>query len=150
MPTPRVADFWKAIDLYLSLAYPGPPPAAVRAKLEGLRQAPQDQLFDNPAFERPAQSPQRLALRLGNRFYPHMKLAIEPCPDGQGVLFRADTHDKHCCPPPTSREYPAFCQLMDQNQKLAQQIEAAWEREHLTTFKSYLREDLKRRQQQNQ
>jgi hypothetical protein len=75
-----------------------------------------------------------------------MKLAIDPRPDGKGFLFRADTHDRHACPPPESKEYPLFCALMEKNQRLSQQIESAWADAGLTTFKTYLRDDLARRQ----
>jgi hypothetical protein len=75
-----------------------------------------------------------------------MKLAIERRPDRHGYLFRADTHDSHCCPATTSREYGAFRELMELNQSVAQAIETAWERDDLPTFKTFLKEDLARRQ----
>ena len=40
---------------------------------------------------------------------------------------------------------PAFTQLMENNQKVAQAIEQGWADQHLPTFKTYLREDLARR-----
>ena len=46
----------------------------------------------------------------------------------------------------TSREFTAFRQLMELNQTVAQAIEAAWERDELPTFKTFLKEDLVRRQ----
>src|SRR5918998_386203 len=62
-----------------------------------------------------------------------------PPPDRHGYLFRADTHDSHCCPLPTSREYQPFRQLMEMNQGVAQAIESAWERQNLPTFKTFLK-----------
>jgi hypothetical protein len=76
-----------------------------------------------------------------------MKLSIDRRPDQIGFLFRADTHDRHICPSPASKEHGKFRQLMEKNQKLAQTIEAAWEEGGLPTFKSYLKQDLQRRQQ---
>jgi hypothetical protein len=38
-----------------------------------------------------------------------------------------------------------FAQLLNQNLYIAQQIEAAWEKAGVPTFKAYLREDLARR-----
>jgi hypothetical protein len=144
LPTPQV---WKAIDIFLAQAYGGGPlPSAVRTRLDTLRSLAPDDLFASSVFEKDAQSPpNKLSLRLGNRFYPHMKLTIERTPDRQGFLFRADSHDRHCCPPPGSREYGAFCQLMENNQKVAQTIEAEWANQGLPTFKTYLRDDLARR-----
>jgi hypothetical protein len=144
-PEPPVV--WKAIDAFLKVAYGGPPPSAVRSRLETLRALDPDSFYDSPVFERRGEgAAARLFLRLGNRFYPHMKLAIERRPDRHGYLFRADTHDSHCCPSPASREYAAFRQLMEANQGVAQAIEAAWETEHLPTFKTFLKEDLALRQ----
>ena len=144
-PEPEVV--WKAIDAFLKVAYGGPPPSAVRSRLETLRALDADAFYDSPVFERRGEgNTARIFLRLGNRFYPHMKLAIERRPDRHGFLFRADTHDSHCCPAVTSREYAAFRQLMEANQGVAQAVEAEWEREELPTFKTFLKEDLARRQ----
>ncbi|MGE5608038.1 MAG: hypothetical protein ACM359_02185 [Bacillota bacterium] len=143
---PPPAEFWKAIDLYLKAAYTGEPPSAIRARLETLRSLPESDFYSSGGFERESTpNPNRLSFRLGNRIYPHMKLVIERTPDGKRYLFRADTHDRHACPQPGSREYAPFCKLMEMNQEIAQAIEAAWEREQLPTFKSYLKQDLARR-----
>ena len=166
-PSPRVV--WKAIGVYLAVAYDGAPadppgvpagtPSAVRARLETLRSTPDPAFYDCPVLERgPAAAgavpaagreaedgPSRYALRLGNRAYPHMKLVIERSPDGRGYLLRADTHDTHITPKPGSREYAAFQELAAANRTAADGIEAAWEAQGLPTFKKYLRDDLERR-----
>ena len=141
-------EVWKAIDIYLTLAYTAAPPSAVRAKLETLRSLSQEDFYKSPVFERDQAGNQKLSLRLGNKLYPHMKLTIERSPDKMGYLFRADTHDRHACPQPGSRDYAAFTQLMENNQKIAQAIEQAWADQRLPTFKTYLREDLARRAKQ--
>jgi hypothetical protein len=139
-------ETWRAIEIYLSHAYPGPPPAAVYVKVERLKLLPPESLYSDSAFERDSASPpNKLSLRLGNRYYPHMKLTIERAPDKLSFLFKADTHDSHCCPSPDSREHAAFRQLMDANQKIAQAIETAWAEQRLPTFKTFLRDDLARR-----
>jgi hypothetical protein len=74
-----------------------------------------------------------------------MKLTIDRRPDQRGYLFRADTHDRHICPKPDSKEYAMFRELLDKNQKLAQEIEQAWADAGIPTFKTYLKEDLARR-----
>ncbi|HWE04290.1 MAG TPA: hypothetical protein VG326_17930 [Tepidisphaeraceae bacterium] len=143
---PIVSETWKAIDLYLSLAYGGEPPLAVRARLDAMRASSEDEFYRIAAFERmPAEHPAKYSLRLGNRYYPHMKLVIECAPDGTHVLFRADTHDRHVQPKPNSPEAAAFSELSRNNQELAQQIESAWDEQGLPTFKRYLRDDLARR-----
>ena len=145
LPTP--ASFWNAVEIYLAAAYDGACPAPVRTRIDSLRAQPERDLFQAPAFEAtPKDQPVRLCLRLGNRWYPHMKLAIDQAPDGRTSLFRADTHDRHIQVGPESPEYSAFCQLMEKNQSLASQIEFDWEAGGLPTFKSFLRQDLARRQ----
>jgi hypothetical protein len=143
-PSPELV--WRAIDSYLSIAYTTEPSATVRTRLDSLRAANDDSFFENSIFENDKQDPpQRYCLRLGNRFYPHMKLVIERTPDGAGYMFRADTHDKHVRPAPGSKEYSVFCELMENNQKLAEQIDARWEQQGIPTFKQYLKKDLARR-----
>ncbi len=143
---PSPSAVWQAIDIYLSNAYSGPPPSAVRSRLATLRSAPPAEFFDAAVFERDsAPSPARYALRLGNRSYPHMKLIVDRAPDGRGYLFRADTHDGHIQPPPGSRESRAFGELMQANRSIAEAIESAWEQKRVPTFKQFLRDDLARR-----
>lgn len=170
-PSPRIV--WRAIDIFLEVAYtpipsatakkkaepsgPEPVPSAVRARLETLKSTPTDSFYDSPVFERqeaPRASgdpsprdplPIRYALRLGNLSYPHMKLIIDRSPDGKGYLLRADTHDAHIQPRPGSREQSAFAELMAMNRAVADAIEAKWSEATLPTFKQFLRDDLERR-----
>jgi hypothetical protein len=144
MRWPEPAVVWRAIEAYIRIAFKSEPPSAVRSRLETLRALGDASFYDSAVFENKGDGA-RVLLRLGNRFYPHMKLAIERRPDGHGYLFRADTHDAHCCPVTTSREYQAFRQLMELNQTVAQAVELEWEKEGLPTFKTYLKEDLARR-----
>lgn len=149
MRWPDPSLVWRAIDAYIKVAYGGPPPSAVRSRLDTLRALADDadSFYDSPVFEKKGDTGESsIMLRLGNKFYPHMKLAIERRPDRHGCLFRADTHDAHCCPVTTSREYQAFRQLMELNQTVAQAIESEWEKEGVPTFKTFLKEDLARRQ----
>ena len=144
LPSPEL--LWRAIEIYLREAYDGPPKRDVQARLDGLRGEPPGALFQSRLLERDAAvPPDRYRLRLGNRFYPHMKLLVEPSPDGQAYLFKCDTHDRHCCPAATSPEYGSFLQLMQGNEEIARRVEAAWEAADVITFKRYLREDLARR-----
>jgi hypothetical protein len=141
-----IADVRRAIDIYVSHAFPSAVPAAARAKIDALADVAEEELLSAAVFERDKfPSTSKFSLRLGNCFYPHMKLTIERSPDGSGYLFRADTHDRHCAPAPASREYAAFMQLMEQNQAIAMAIETAWAEAGLQTFKTYLRDDLARR-----
>jgi hypothetical protein len=143
VPYPQADQIRRAIDLYLSAAYPVSRPAKLAAPLQTIADSTGHPL-ESQAFVH-TDSPPRFSLRLGNSFYPHMKLVVEPAPDQSTWLYRVDTHDRHVCPKETSPEYAAFCELMSKNQKLAETIEAAWEHAEVPTFKHFLREDLKRR-----
>src|SRR6266550_5982502 len=126
LPNPK--QVWQAIEAYLHCAYEGVnPPSAVHKRLESLRAAGENgAFFASGVFERDSSpAPKKYSLRLGNRFYPHMKLSIDERPDQEGFFFRADTHDRQICPSPASREFGVFRELMEKNQQLAQSIEAA-------------------------
>src|SRR5213595_980428 len=115
---PQAQQVWNAIDIFLRCAYENSAlPTPVQNRLDLLRAAGENgQFLQSPVFERDSQPiPKKFSLRLGNRFYPHMKLIIEQRPDSRGYLFRADTHDRHACPAPASREHGVFCELMERN-----------------------------------
>jgi hypothetical protein len=143
---PDSSQVWRAIDTYVQIAYDQGPPTAVRSMVATLRSWAGD-MFAAPVFATvgDTNAPRR-TLRLGNRVYPHMKLALEPSPDGARYLFKADTHDRHICPAQSSPDYEPFKKLMQENQQLAERIEAAWAGQGLPTFKTYLQEDLAKRQ----
>jgi hypothetical protein len=147
-PRPQPAAVWRAIELYLPVAYAGVSPSAtVLRRLEALpRDCALGDFYACPLFEiAGAPAPQRYSLRLGNAIYPHMKLLIGPTPRGDGYLFRADTHDRHVQVSPDSPEYSTLCDMLAKNHDIGTAIEAAWESAGLPTFKQYLREDLARR-----
>jgi hypothetical protein len=123
------------VEAYLAVAYDGPCPAVVEERLSKVRQANAAELYECGAFERP--DDHRYALRLGNRFYPHMKLVVEASPSG-GALFRADTHDRHFLDlvGPGQTELEA---LMARNQTIAQAVEDAWAACQLPTTREYWR-----------
>jgi hypothetical protein len=145
VPDPAVTR--RAIDVYLKAAYSDDLPIRVRSQLKVL-EAWKGQFMKCGVFaEDPLSARKRYYIRLGNRFYPHMKLAIEQAPSGDGFVFRVDTHDRHCIPGSSDPEYGEFIRVVEKNQKLAEEIEAAMEADGIPTFKSFLRDDLKRRQE---
>jgi len=143
---PEPTQVWQAIDTYMGIAYEDPATPAVRSLLATLRS------WAGPFYAAPVfvntgdEAAPRVSLRLGNRHYPHMKLVLEASPDRSQYLFKADTHDRHVCPPQDSPEFADFRKLMDENQRLSERIENDWAEQGLPTFKSLLREDLARRQ----
>ena len=145
---PDPALVWKAIDVYMADAYDHvPPPPTVRSLIALLR-AWVGPLLNAPPFVKGGDAKRpRYSLRLGNHAYPHMKLVLEPGPNNGRYLFKADTHDRHVCPPAESPEFADFRKLMDENQRLSERIEGDWSAQGLPTFKALLREDIARRQQ---
>jgi hypothetical protein len=125
------------VDAYLGLAYEGPPPAAVAERVGLLRGAVDGAFYDCSAFER---ADDRYALRLGNRYYPHMKLVVMGAPGGRAV-FRADTHDRHLLDVPGASS-PRFAELLARNDALARAIEDAWSALGLLTARAHLRDQV--------
>jgi hypothetical protein len=117
---PQPGELWRAIDTYLEVAYDGAPPRTVAERLSTLRAAG-TALYDCDAIERLKGG---YAIRLGNRFYPHMKLVVEASPGGR-PLFRVDTHDRHFLDL-VATPSPELDQLMARNQAITQAIEDAW------------------------
>src|SRR5262245_58216466 len=146
---PDQALVLKAIDIYLAKAYTKEPPLTVRSLLNLLKSWAGD-FYAAPAFAKTgAPNAPRCTLRLGNDFYPHMKLALEPAPDDAAYLFKADSHDKHLCPASSHPDYAAFMELREKNQKVVEAVESACAAAGIPTFKTYLQADLDRRAAQN-
>ena len=147
--TPDPSQTMRAIEIYLNHAYGGAGadlPPRVKSQLDVLK-GWKGRFYRSPVFAADnVDAPKRYTMRLGNRDYPHMKLSLDLSPDGRRFLFRVDTHDAHACPPADAPEHAAFRAMMDRNQRLSTDIEAAWAAEGLPTFKTYLRDDLARRQ----
>jgi hypothetical protein len=147
----RIDVLRQAIAVYLATAYPsGPPPEAVRRRLEWPADADASTLLTRAPFERAGRAGEAggsavFALRLGNTRYPHMKLQIQPWPNAAGFLLSVNTHDQVLAIDPNSADAPAFRALQAENQRLKEAIEQAWDQAGLPTFLRYLRDYLESR-----
>lgn len=124
---PTSVDFLRAVDIYIQHAYGGPPPSAVRLRVETLSAMPAGEFYQTASLERDnARAPTKYFLRLGNKTYPHMKLALLKRP-GVPWAFAVEEHDQLLTTPsPGSRDYRFFAQMIAHNRELATAIEAAW------------------------
>lgn len=140
----RIDALRRAIELYLSLAYPaGPPPEAVRKRLEWDAEGDPDIWLMHAPFERVGKSPAGgpiVALRLGNARYPHMKLQIQPWDGEHGFLLSVNSHDQVLSLDPKSPDAPTFRALQAENLRIKEAIESAWDEAGLPTFNRYLRD----------
>ncbi len=125
----------RAVALYTDVAYDGAaPPASAAPDLSSLID-PADVL----ALFTPEQPPNpggeqhpHYVLRLGNRHYPHMKIALmEFCEPGEW-FFSVDTHD--LAPVDEgSAEWDQWLQVRRRNLAIKRQVERAWRTNGLPT-----------------
>ena len=141
----KVGDLRKAVELYLSVAYPaGDFPSAVKRRLDWPVGVDAETLLNAPPFERAGRSRDGgsaiYALRLGNARYPHMKLQIQPWPCPAGFLLSVNTHDQVLAIDPTSIDAESFRALQAENARVKESIETCWDQAGLPTFLRYLRD----------
>jgi hypothetical protein len=137
---PNISEVRAAIDLYLHHAFGDAElPHAVAAVVQQLRDVDDPTFLALPAWERDGAQPScRYCLRLGNRFYPHMKLVLERRPDGLGYVLRVDGHDQHVLATPVGAACEAFHEVVRHDAEIARAIEAAWEQHGLTTLRGFI------------
>jgi hypothetical protein len=140
----------KATEIYLGLAYASRTvPDAVRRRLIWREDCTPDELLEGPPFERAGKAPGHHApihaLRLGNHRYPHMKLQIQSWPNEAGFMLSVNTHDQVAGLDRNMADSQAFRELQEENQRLKEAIERAWDDAGLPTFLRYLRDYISRR-----
>lgn len=139
----------QAADIYLAHAYAGRSiPESVSRRLVWPGDRAAEDLLASAPFERAGTAPGRsaaiYALRLGNGRYPHMKLQIQPWPNGAGFMLSVNTHDQ-VSGIELGGEAEAFRALQTENQRLKELIEQAWDDAGLPTFLRYLRDYISSR-----
>lgn len=141
-------DLERAIAIYLELSYPDVPvPEAVRRRLSWQETPGPVPLHEPMKFESSRSGPDNApiyAIRLGNAFYPHMKLQVQPWPSPAGFLLSVNTHDQVAPPDPDSPEAEGFRTLQTANQLYKQRIETVWEEAGLPTFLGYLKDYIQK------
>jgi hypothetical protein len=135
------------VEIYVDCAYHGAAPPAATALAPPGQFVPAQWLMSANVERTPPTAPapeacRSFALRLGNRTYPHMKLRIARLPNGDGYIFRVDTHDAMLQALSGSSDAPLLAELKERNAALAVTICNAWEAEGLPTERTYLRAQI--------
>ena len=144
---PDARDISRAIEIYLDVACPGQTPAAAlsaRPSADGDLPAwlMSDSLERDPP-DAPLEGVRSFALRLGNAFYPHMKLRLSRPPQENAYLFAVDSHDTFLQAVHGSGEEEALEEMKRRNARIAERIMLLWERAGLETDRTYLRRKIR-------
>lgn len=149
----------QACRIFMDFSYPTGP-ATIPAKKQFYREPPGDRpiaAYLPPAAEALGicqvlsgkdEQPSGYEFRLGSSGFPHLKLRLQPVRRGDDYVWVAmvDTHDAFSraarIPPPDHPDAQQWLRLQAANQRLKEQIEAAFEQNGLVTFNSILREPL--------
>lgn len=146
MPSLSSELLTRAVGIYLEHAYSGGNVPANRSQFVGWSHlSPLDDLLQTKGIERPADSGPspsvRYALRVGNQWYPHMKILVCSTGSEDDIIFAVDTHDQLKLPP-GSPEEAVFRELQARNQELARNVENLWEQSGVPTQAGVLRQYL--------
>jgi len=120
----------RAIEIYFQFAYYDQA-IPTRARALSKWSNPDDQegpIWGDARFETAhGAHGRRFYLRLGNRYYPHMKLGIVECAGQPGeFVFEADTHDRHFELDSNLPDLSMFREVMRKNEVLKCEIESSW------------------------
>ncbi|QDU61403.1 hypothetical protein Pan216_22590 [Planctomycetes bacterium Pan216] len=136
----------RAIRCFVELAYPDGNVPKNRAQfVDDLDSATLEQILAKTGVEKLPQESSGAtggnALRIGNAWYPHMKMWIRPYSEAPGFVLGVDTHDDLGIKP-DHPEWDQVQQLKARNLELARRIESRWAEEGLPTQEGLLRRYL--------
>ncbi len=151
---PSEADLHKAIDIYLEQAYEGPVPELPRQLLPpdgpfNIADWLMGDMVERDPPDAPLEILRSAAFRLGNTFYPNMKLRISRPPNHPTFIFSVDCHDAVLSAKPGSADFAMLEELKAHNAKLADGILAAWDQAKLQTERNYLRYKINQARKRN-
>ena len=138
----------KAISIYVSRAYPDGADERTSQKFT----VPDDcdlagWLIETVGEPEPADadigSLRSIALRLGNAFYPNMKLRLTRPPGNDIFLLMVDSHDVMLAAPPGSPDYEPLESLKAANAAIVSDVTHAWDAAGLPTERNYLRDKIR-------
>jgi hypothetical protein len=143
-----------AIEMYLARAYPD---GAAEHVVEKFAVPDDRQLADwlmgsvgepePPGAD--IASVRSIALRLGNAFYPNMKLRLTRPPGNNPFLLMVDSHDVMLAAPVGSPDHQALEELKSANAAIVGDITGAWDAAGLPTERNYLRDKILQARKRN-
>jgi len=145
---PRAEALRDALDAYFATAYPG----GVSEQISEKFTVPDDTdlarwLLEDVGEPDPLQAGiddvQSIALRLGNAFYPNMKLRLTRPPGNKVFLMMVDSHDVMLAAPPGSPDHQALEELKTANAEIVAEVTSAWDAAGLMTERNYLRDKIR-------
>ncbi|MCP4375032.1 MAG: hypothetical protein GY794_02455 [bacterium] len=145
---PRSEVLRDAIDMYLARAYPD----GVSEQISRKFTVPDDcdlglWLLETAGEAEPPgsdiDSVRTIALRLGNAFYPNMKLNMVRPPGSKEFLLMVDSHDVMLKAPEGSPDYQALEELKTANAAIVADVTSAWDAAAMPTERNYLRDKIR-------
>jgi|GEM_PF-977069 len=143
-----------AIEIYLACAYPAGPSERITDQFA----VPDDSALVEWLMESVGEpepigadiaSVRSIALRLGNEFYPNMKLRLARPPGNNPFVIMVDSHDVMLTAPPGSPDHKALEELKAANAEIARDVTAAWDAAGLPTERNYLRDKIRQARERN-
>jgi len=141
----------EAMRIYLDVAYPdSEPPQKVRVMARVDPDAPLDAALGDECVEtRPLRAGSELVgkylWRFGNASYPHMKLGLERCSEGDDFVFVVDTHDRDLPLDSEAYDSPEYQELIRHNASLKHLIETRFHLAGLPTVRGHIAQYLRER-----
>ena len=133
LPGIDVSTIERAIALYCSLAWPGKASSELK-RVFWNENLSTDQVLAQIHGESADSRLKRFTLRLGNQFYPHMKVVLQDFLLPNYFSFSVDTHDDHFDVGPECGGYDAWLAIKQRNADLKQEVEDSWAREGIPTL----------------
>ena len=144
---PRADVLRDAIDMYLSRAYPDGADERISRKFTvpddcGLAVWLIQTVGEPEPDDADIDGARSIALRIGNAFYPNMKMRLTRPPGSDVFLLMVDSHDVMLTAPEGSPDHQALEELKAANAAIAGDISGAWDAAGLPTERGYLRDKI--------
>ena len=148
----------KAVEIYMKHAWMTPPPETTADILPPQDDFDPEDWISHPMVERDYYSDddktlvniRSLIFRLGNMFYPHMKLRLTKIPKADFFIFSVDSHDAILQAPEGTPDYKMLEELKQANSQINDAITSEWDEEDIPTERNYLRMKIKQAKDKKQ